>query len=91
MDDFEKLCAPRSTEEWRIEAHRWFDRLWRYAPDPSAARTKWYLRLAEFMQLPAERAHISNFGADECQTVINFSKKFVRGGKKHGRKVYSPV
>lgn len=82
MDDFQKLCSPKTLEDWRAEAHRWFDRLWKYTPDPPSARSREYARLAEHFGLSEEEAHISLFGEYLCQETVKYAKRLVRGKSK---------
>jgi len=77
--DLQKLSGPSTVEEYRIEAHKWFDRLWRYNPIPNEARTVAYCHLAEFLQIPLAEAHIKKFDIETCKKAITWAKRMVRG------------
>lgn len=75
------LCQPLSLAEWRMEAHKWFDRLWSYSPLPKEARTYAYCSLAEHLDLPVEQTHIALFNVEQCKETVKWAKKNVRAGR----------
>lgn len=68
------VLADKQTRKARVEAHEWFDRLWR-APTPLMSRKAAYARLAERFDLPPEQAHIKLFNYDQCQRLIVMVRK----------------
>lgn len=57
----------KETREWRMKAHAEFDRLWK---SYKYSRNEAYSFLANLMQLPAGKAHISSFTKEQCQELV---------------------
>lgn len=60
--------ADDATRAARIEAHRMFDQIWKGG---RMTRKAAYLWLAEKMDLPATKAHIGLFNAEQCKRVVD--------------------
>lgn len=77
MNEFDRLVEPRDLSEWRILAHRWFDRLWKYHKDKKAARERSYLELSNHLGIGVDACHIALFDIELCRRVINYSRNEV--------------
>jgi ssDNA-binding Zn-finger/Zn-ribbon topoisomerase 1 len=62
--------ADTGTKEWRIKAHKEFDRLWK---DGGMSRSEAYLWLTRQMKLGRE-AHIAEMDITQCRKVIGLVK-----------------
>jgi len=64
------------TRNARIEAHKWFDRLYNRASgsDPTLDRDTAYAFLAAAMGISKRECHIANFNKEECDRVIQICK-----------------
>jgi hypothetical protein len=74
-----KTSTPANQElrTLRNYCHSIFDPIWKNSR--SISRTKLYNRLAEYMKLPPEKAHIGMFNEEQCQKVIQFVKEISNG------------
>lgn len=63
--------ADKETREARIEAHYWFDALWRSGQYTRGAA---YRRLQSFLNMEREECHIGKFSKSQCERVVIFAK-----------------
>lgn len=61
--------ADKATRLARMEAHRQFDRLWRYADSPMT-RKKAYLWLKRQTNMTRVEAHIGRFTIEQCEQLV---------------------
>ena len=71
-----KTSTPANQElrTLRNYCHSLFDPIWKTSR--SISRTKLYNRLAEYMNIPTEKAHIGMFDKEQCNKVIEFVRSF---------------
>lgn len=78
--DGRPLGRPGTKEEKRkrIEAHDWFDRLWKTG---IMSRPKAYQWMQTALVMTPKQAHIGLFGVAECDALIAVVKAFLEGTK----------
>lgn len=65
------IPADVETRQARMEAHRWFDTLWKSG---SVTRGKAYRMLQNFMRMDRDECHIGRFSKAQCEQVVIFAK-----------------
>ena len=74
--------ADRELREWKIEAHSWFDIIWKKKMQGKVsmreARSTAYKWLAREMGLNPAHCHIGMFDVNQCKEVVNCCKAFYR-------------
>lgn len=60
------------TRQWRMNAHNWFDSLWKRK---IMSRSRAYQWMRENMGLTAEEAHIGRFNAEQCDKLIQLVRR----------------
>ncbi len=70
-DDKTASPADFDTRVARIQAHKIFDKLWKYGP---RRRNSYYQRLANYLHLSKKETHIGQFNIEQCKKVIEFTK-----------------
>ncbi len=60
--------ATKETKKARIEAHAWFDKLWK-RPEGKMDRSSAYRWMIEAMGLTSDTAHIGRFTTEDCQNL----------------------
>ncbi len=71
--------ANKATKTARIEAHAWFDRLWK-GKNGLMNRSAAYAWMREAMEMTAEQAHIGNFDTATCSRLIELVKARLEQG-----------
>lgn len=66
--------ANKATKAARVEAHAWFDRLWK-GKDGLMNRRAAYSWMQEAMGMTPEQAHIGNFDVPTCARLVELVKK----------------
>jgi hypothetical protein len=66
-----RLANP-DLRKWKIEAHKYFDMLWK---KEFMTRTEAYKWLSEWLEIPAEYTHIGMFDIKTLKKVIEYSKQ----------------
>jgi ssDNA-binding Zn-finger/Zn-ribbon topoisomerase 1 len=70
-DDPLGRLANKELRERRIEAHAWFDPIWKAGDMSRAAAYRW---LAKAMQMPVDDVHIGQFDLGLCEAVIEICR-----------------
>ena len=65
-------AADAPTRAARIEAHSWFDRLWKTGIMGRKAAYRW---LRKKLKMTSQECHISNFDREMCEQVVQLSKE----------------
>lgn len=63
--------ANEELRKWKIEAHKYFDMLWRLG---FMKRSTAYKRLSKWLDIPKEYTHIGMFSVKTCKEVVIFAK-----------------
>lgn len=67
--------ADANLRRCKIEAHRYFDRIYKSG---MMKRTEAYKWLSEQLQIPQEYTHIGMFNPETCAKVVDVSKKLLQ-------------
>jgi len=67
------IPANQETKQWRINAHKAFDKLWKCKK--GITRKQAYAWLQEKMNLTSDEAHIGKFNIKQCKQLISLIKK----------------
>ena len=70
--------ANSETKLARIQAHRFFDLLWR----PQMKRSEAYQWMQQAMRLPENEAHIGQFTTEQCKQLVDLVKGFLTKDEK---------
>lgn len=68
------IPADYSTRQARIQAHEYFDTLWKSG---MLKRKNAYKKLSHFLEIPREKTHIGSFDQEQCQKVIQFANEIL--------------
>lgn len=66
--------ANKQLRQWKKEAHRYFDLIWRSGAD---SRGEAYAWLSGKLKLPPKYTHIGMFNVDTCREVARVSKQYL--------------
>lgn len=73
--------ANKELREAKIEAHYWFDQLWRKKMEKGAskgkARAKAYKWLAEQLDIGPKQCHIGYMDVEDCKRVTDLCKPYI--------------
>lgn len=65
--------AKRELRQARIDAHRWFDAIWKQT---ELTRGQAYAWLAKQLGLSKQRCHIGNFDEEQCRRVVTACREW---------------
>lgn len=85
------MIADKRIKEWRSNAHKYFDFLWKHKIKEekisrSRARGLAYSWLSKEMGIPVEWTHISMFNWKQCKQVVDLCKPYYSRIRKNRKK-----
>lgn len=76
------FMAPSAVRKARCHAHKAFDPIWE---DKHLTRTEAYSTLASYLKISLDECHISLFGIEQCQAVVEASKSIIKSFTKKSK------